>query len=71
MKIVENDNWLKPVATEVENRFERYQNRLKTIENQYGNLNNFASAYEFFGFHYDNVRHGWWYREYAPAAHYL
>ncbi|MBO4567969.1 MAG: alpha amylase C-terminal domain-containing protein [Bacteroidales bacterium] len=71
MKIVENDNWLTPVATEVEKRFERYQNRLKAIENQYGSLNNFASAYQFFGFHYDNLRHGWWYREWAPAAHYL
>ena len=71
MKIVENDSWLNPVADEVKNRFERYQNRLKAIENQYGNLNNFASAYEFFGFHYDNIRHGWWYREWAPAAHYL
>ena len=71
MKIVDNDNWLIPVATEVEKRFERYQNRLKAIENQYGSLNNFASAYQFFGFHYDNVRHGWWYREWAPAAHYL
>ena len=71
MKIVDNDSWLNPVADEVKNRFERYQNRLKAIENQYGNLNNFASAYEFFGFHYDNIRHGWWYREWAPAAHYL
>ena len=71
MKIVENDNWLTPVATEVEKRFERYQNRLKAIEKQYGSLNSFASAYEFFGFHYDTVRRGWWYREWAPAAHYM
>ena len=71
MKIVDNDNWLTPVATEVEKRFERYQNRLKTIENQFGSLGNFASAYQFFGFHYDRIRRGWWYREWAPAAHYL
>ena len=71
MKIVENDSWLTPVATEVEKRFERYQNRLKAIEKQYGSLNSFASAYEFFGFHYDTVRRGWWYREWAPAAHYM
>ena len=71
MKIVEKDSWLNPVAAEVEKRFERYQSRLKTIENQFGSLNNFASAYEFFGFHYDNVRHGWWYREWAPCAHYI
>ena len=71
MKIVENDNWLTPVATEVEKRFERYQNRLKSIEKQYGSLSSFASAYEFFGFHHDTVRRGWWYREWAPAAHYM
>ena len=71
MKIVDNDNWLTPVADEVEKRFERYQNRLKAIENQFGSLNNFASAHQFFGFHYDKIRKGWWYREWAPAAHYL
>ena len=71
MKIVERDNWLTPVAAEVERRFKRYQDRLKSIENQFGSLNNFASAYQFFGFHYDNVRHGWWYREWAPGAHYM
>ena len=71
MKIVDKDNWLSPVAEEVEKRFERYQNRLKSIENQYGSLNNFASAHQFFGFHYDNIRHGWWYREWAPCAHYI
>ena len=71
MKIVEQDSWLNPVAGEVEKRFERYQNRLKVIENQFGSLNNFASAYQFFGFHYDKIYRGWWYREWAPAAHYM
>lgn len=71
MKIVENDNWLNPVADEVRKRYDRFCNRLKTIEKQYGSLAVFASAHEFFGFHYDHVRHGWWYREWAPAAHYL
>lgn len=71
MKIVDNDSWLNPVADEVEKRYKRYQNRLKAIENQFGSLNNFASAYEFFGFHHDAIRRGWWYREWAPAAHYM
>ena len=71
MKIVEKDSWLNPVAGEVEKRFVRYQNRLKAIENQFGSLNNFASAYQFFGFHYDKIHRGWWYREWAPAAHYM
>lgn len=71
MKIVDNDNWLAPVADEVQKRNDRFCNRLKTIEQQYGSLNSFASAHEFFGFHYNRIRRGWWYREYAPAAHYL
>lgn len=71
MKIVEKDSWLKPVADEVQRRYERYLNCLKNIEGQYGSLKNFASAHEFLGFHYDRFRHGWWYREWAPAAHYL
>lgn len=71
MKIVDNDSWLTPVADEVQKRYDRFCNRLNTIEKQYGSLNSFASAHEFFGFHYDRIRRGWWYREYAPAAHYL
>ncbi len=71
MKIVDRDSWLNPVADEVQKRFERYQNRLKSIEKQYGSLGTFASAHQFFGLHYDRIRRGWWYREWAPAAHYL
>ena len=71
MKIVERDSWLNPVADEVQKRYDRYCNRLKTIEKQFGSLGTFASAHQFFGFHYDRIRRGWWYREWAPAAHYL
>ncbi|MBO7469826.1 MAG: alpha amylase C-terminal domain-containing protein [Bacteroidales bacterium] len=71
LAIVENDNWLSPVADEVQKRYDRFCNCLKTIEKQYGSLGNFATAHHFFGFHYDRVRRGWWYREWAPAAHYM
>jgi len=71
MKIVEKDSWLNPVADEVQKRYERYRNRLSIIEKQFGSLSAFASAHHFFGFHYDHQRRGWWYREWAPAAHYL
>lgn len=71
MKIVEKDPWLEPVADEVQTRHDRYNNTLRYIESHYGSLKSFASAHEFFGFHYDNIRRGWWYREWAPAAHYL
>ena len=71
MKIVDRDSWLNPVADEVQKRYDRFCNRLKTIEKQYGSLGTFASAHQFFGFHYDRMRRGWWYREWAPAAHYI
>ena len=71
MKIVEKDSWLNPVADEVQKRYDRYCDCMKKIVNQYGSLKNFASAHEFFGFHYDKKRRGWWYREWAPGAHYM
>lgn len=71
IKLVENDSWLEPVADKVEARYQRYESKLKYIESQYGSLKSFASAHEFFGFTYDRLRRGWWYREWAPAAHYL
>lgn len=71
MKLVENDSWLEPVAAEVQARYDRYESVMKHIESRYGSLKSFASAHEFFGFHYDKFRRGWWYREWAPAAHYL
>ena len=71
MKIVEKDSWLEPVADKVQARYDRYESLLKYIENHYGSLKSFASAHEFFGFTYDEFRKGWWYREWAPAAHYL
>ena len=71
IKLVENDSWLEPVADKVEARYQRYESKLKYIESKYGSLKSFASAHEFFGFTYDSLRRGWWYREWAPAAHYL
>lgn len=71
MKIVEKDSWLKPVEEQVEARYKRYETKLNLIESRYGSLKSFASSHLFFGFTYDAIRKGWWYREWAPAAHYL
>lgn len=71
LKIIEKDSWLNPVADAAQQRYDRYQSRLKSIEKQYGSLGMFASAYLFFGFQYDRMRRGWWYREWAPGAHYM
>jgi 1,4-alpha-glucan branching enzyme len=68
LTIVKNDDWLKPVAREVYERFERFQNRLKQINDDYGSLNAFADAYNYYGLNYDAKLKGWWYREWAPKA---
>ncbi len=71
LPLVKNDPWLTPVSKAVDDRHNRYEWRLNDIKNRYGSLKNFASAHQFLGFNYDKRRHGWWYREWAPAAHYL
>ncbi len=71
LPLVNNDPWLNPVAQAVDDRHNRYEGRLHDIVNRYGSLKAFATAHQFLGFNYDKRRHGWWYREWAPAAHYL
>lgn len=66
--MVKNDPWLEPVAGEVNARYQRYADTLSEIESQWGTLSEFASAYQFYGFHYDRSRKGWIYREWAPHA---
>ena len=71
LPLVKNDPWLNPVSNAVDARHNRYEERLHGIINRYGSLKTFATAHQFLGFNYDKRRHGWWYREWAPAAHYL
>ncbi|KAF0129076.1 MAG: 1 4-alpha-glucan branching enzyme [Bacteroidetes bacterium] len=68
MPIVLNDSWLEPVNQSVIERYERYLSRLEHINTYYGSLKAFATADHLFGFNYDKMRKGWWYREWAPAA---
>lgn len=71
LPIVQQDSWLEPVSQQVDERHDRYTNRLRHICEQYGSLKSFASSHDFLGFNYDRLKKGWWYREWAPAAHYL
>ena len=71
LPLVEQDHWLDPVSKLVDKRHDRYEQRLNGIKNRYGSLMTFATAHQFLGFNYDKRRKGWWYREWAPAAHYL
>ena len=71
LPLVANDPWLNPVADAVTARHTRFEDRMNAIQGGFGSLKSFASAYQFLGFNYDSRRRGWWYREWAPAAHFL
>lgn len=66
--LVKNDPWLEPVAEGVWMRQERYRQRLKQLENDFGSLIRFADGHKYFGINYDKDRKGWVYREWAPGA---
>ena len=68
LPIIKEDSWLEPVSQEIYKRHERYLNRKKSIEEEFGSLYNFASAYKTMGFHLSNDRKTLTYREWAPAA---
>lgn len=69
--LIKNDPWLEPYMQEVKERMKRLQDRKQTIESASGSLEEFSSAYKYFGFNYDRKKKGWWYREWAPAAQQL
>lgn len=69
--IVKIDPWLTPVIDDVNNRYQRFQDQLKRIEAEFGSLSAFADAYKYLGINYDKKAKGWFYREWAPAAHQL
>ncbi|MCQ2303030.1 MAG: 1,4-alpha-glucan-branching enzyme, partial [Bacteroidales bacterium] len=71
LPLVQQDSWLEPVSRQIDERHERFENRLQYICEHFGSLKAFATAHQFLGFNYDKRRKGWWYREWAPAAHYL
>ena len=68
LKIVREDPWLLDAEQEVNDRYRRFKETLAAIESEHGSLSKFADAYNYFGIHYDKVRKGWVYREWAPKA---
>jgi 1,4-alpha-glucan branching enzyme len=71
LPLVKDEPWLEAHANDVYDRFERFRQTLKDIEIGYGSLLEFATAHEYYGFHYEPTRYGWVYREWAPKAHQL
>lgn len=63
LAIVEQDDWLKPVEGAMTERYAHFCRRLSGIERTAGSLVDYANGYLYFGFQYDPVRRGWWFRE--------
>ena len=66
--MVAADEWLQPVEEEINRRHSMYESRLKEIENAAGTIVDYANGHHFFGWLYDDVMNGWWFREWLPEA---
>ena len=68
---MQQDPWLEDSAQDILDRFNRYDEKLKEIENNFTSLSIFADGYKYFGFNHNSEKGGWTYREWAPQAHAL
>ena len=68
-RILELNPQLAPFAGDIDLRMFLYRATRDRILTEGQSLNDFANAYEFFGFHH--VDGGWYYREWAPSAYQL
>ncbi len=68
-RILELNPQLAPFAGDIDLRMFLYRATRDRILKEGQSLNDFANAYEFFGFHH--VGGGWYYREWAPSAYQL
>lgn len=71
LQLLVDDPWLEPYEQDLIARLDRYKKALSDIENAYGNLMEFSNAHKYYGINFDEKKKGWWYREWAPAAHQL
>lgn len=70
-QLIQDDPWLAPYEEDVRRRNQRFEDTLNSIHDRYGSLKDFANQHEYLGFTYDSKKKGWFYREWAPAAHAL
>ena len=69
LPIVERDEWLLPAEQELNNRYERYMDKMNAIVQAAGSLVDYANGYRYFGWQRDETLDGWWLREWLPGAH--
>ncbi|MCK5776561.1 MAG: alpha amylase C-terminal domain-containing protein [Bacteroidales bacterium] len=68
LQIIKEDPWLEPVSNEINERYQRFIDKKKSIEADHGSLYDFASAYKTMGFHLNDDKTLLTYREWAPKA---
>lgn len=68
LKLVETDPWLEPSEKDIQERYDRYRQRLKVIRKDFGGLTDFANGFKYFGINYNKEKKGYTYREWAPEA---
>ncbi|MEG1606639.1 MAG: alpha amylase C-terminal domain-containing protein [Mucinivorans sp.] len=68
LPIVAADEWLRPVAGEIEYRHHLYLDRLHLIQSASGSLRDYANAHLYYGVHRDPYAGGWWVRDWLPKA---
>ena len=68
LRMVEQDEWLRPAEEEINLRHRLYGEHLADIERNCGSIVDYANGYRYFGWQYDDTLAGWWFREWLPEA---
>ena len=68
LALIDEDIWLQPYENDIEQRLNRFKQKLNEIETSHGSLVNFANAYTYFGLNLDEKNNQWIFREWAPGA---
>ena len=69
LPIIAADEWLQPVEEQIVERHNRYLSHLQNIENNCSSIVDYANGYKYFGWQYDDMMCGWWFREWLPEAY--
>ncbi len=68
LALVREDPWLEPYNSFIEDRYFRFIHMMYEIKARWESVENFSSAYQWMGLHFDEQARGWRYIEWAPAA---
>ena len=69
--LLQKEEWLRDYESHFVNRLNRYHEAIREINNINGSILEFSRIHEYLGIHFNPIRNGWVYREWAPAAHQL